>query len=131
MTIEMPSVPNFTTSRFFLETNTQRFESPLTKTVQRVLLGGSRWSATYSLPPMRRDQAAAWRAFFLLLEGSANTFNGFDPDHKTSAGSPTATPLVNGASQTGSSLTTDGWAASTTVMKAGRLLQPSTRNSRC
>lgn len=119
MTIDMPTTPNFTTARFYLETNTQRFESPLTKTVQRVLLGGSRWTATYSLPAMTRAQSANWRAFFLLLEGSVNTFNGFDPDNKTPRGNATGIPLVNGGSQTGSSLVTDGWTHGVTVLKAG------------
>jgi hypothetical protein len=119
MPITMPSYPNFTTCRFFIETNTQRFESPLTKTVQRVLLGGSRWNATYSLPAMNRMQAANWLAFFMLLEGSANTFNAFDPDKKTPRGPAGGTPLVAGGSQTGSSLTIDGCTASAVFLKAG------------
>lgn len=65
-------------------------------------------------------RAAAWKAFFDLLEGSANTFNAFDPDCKTPlAGLVGGTPLVNGGSQTGSSLVTDGWPANKTVLKAG------------
>ena len=95
--IDMPSSPGFTTVRFGLETNTQTFTSPLTKAVQRMLLGGARWTATYSLPMMNRDQAAAWKAFFDLLEGSTNRFNAFDPDCTTPRGTGTGTPLVNGA----------------------------------
>jgi hypothetical protein len=117
--IEMPTTPAFTTCRFGLETNTQTFTSPLTKTVQRMALGGSRWNATYSLPATTRAQAAYWKAFFDLLEGSANTFNAFDPDCKTPRGTATGTPLVNGGSQTGSSLVTDGWTHSVTVLRAG------------
>jgi hypothetical protein len=117
--IEMPTSPGFTTSRFYLETNTQRFESPLTKTVQRVLLGGSRWSASYSLPAMDKLQAAAWRAFFLLLEGSTNTFNAFDPDHKNVFGAG-GTPVVSGANQTGSTLTISGCTASALFLGMGR-----------
>src|SRR5262249_46234072 len=93
--------------------------SPLTKTVQRVLLGGARWSATYSLPAMKRSQAAAWRSFFLQLAGSVNTFNGYDPDCKVPLGTATGTPLVNGASQTGSSLITHNWTANITALKMG------------
>lgn len=120
MTIYMPSTPNFTTCRFGLETNTQTFTSPLTKNVQRVLLAGSRWSALYTLPSMNRAQAGPWKAFFDLCEGQANTFVAFDPDNKTPRGNITgSTPLVNGASQTGSSLVTDGWAHSVLVLKAG------------
>lgn len=118
--IYMPSVPNFTNCRFGLETNTQTFVSPLTKNVQRVLLAGSRWSASYTLPAMNRAQAGPWKAFFDLCEGQANVFVAFDPDCKTPRGKIIgSTPLVNGATQTGSSLTTDGWAHSTLVLKAG------------
>jgi hypothetical protein len=121
--INMPSYPGFTSSRFGLETNSQVFTSPLTKATQRLLLGGARWTATFSLPAMNRTQAAAWKAFFDLLEGQVNTFNAYDPDCTTPRSSPTGaslgTPLVQGASQTGSSLVTDGWNNSITTLKAG------------
>lgn len=120
MTIDMPTTPGFAACEFGLETNTQRFESPLTKAVQRILLGGARWGVTYTLPTMDRTKAALWQAFLLSLEGGVNTFNAYDPDARTPRGNVTgSTPLVNGGSQTGSSLITDGWAASTTVLKAG------------
>jgi hypothetical protein len=107
-TIYMPSTPGLTHPRFGLVTNTQRFESPLTKNVQRVLLAGSRWQLDGTLPAMNRDQMGLWQAFFLQLEGSANTFWGFDPDGKNPRGPAGGTPLVNGGSQTGSSLIIDG-----------------------
>lgn len=119
MTISMPASPGFVSCKFGLETNSQTFTSPLSKDSQRVLLGGSRWIATYTLPKMNRSQAAEWQAFFLKLDGMADTFYGFDPDAKTPRGVATGTPLVNGGSQTGSSLITDGWTASKTVLKAG------------
>jgi len=119
MSIDMPLSPGFTLCRFGLETNTQRFESPLTKTIQRVSLGGARWIATYSLPAMNRNQAAAWKAFFDLLDGSVNTFNAFDPDCVTPRGAVGGTPLVKGGSQTGASILTDGWPANTVVLKTG------------
>jgi hypothetical protein len=114
MSIEMPVTPGFTNCRFFIETNSQVFESPLTKTTQRMILGGSRWNATYSLPAMKQDKASLWQAFFMLLEGRANSFNAYDPDRKAARGVATGTPLVNGASQTGSSLTIDGCTHSVT-----------------
>lgn len=117
--INIPSYPSFTTSRFYVETNSQTFTSPLTKVVQRVTLGGSRWSATYSLPAMHRSQAAGWQAFFLLLEGQSNTFNAYDPDKIKPRGNAGGTPLVNGGAQTGSTLTIDGCTASAIFLKAG------------
>lgn len=111
MTISMPASPGFTACEFGLETNTQTFSSPLTKTVQRVKLGGDRWVATFTLPKMIRAQAAPWQAFFLLCQGSANAFYGFDPDCKYPRGSWPGTPLVKGGSQTGSTLVIDGLTA--------------------
>ncbi|MCE9566373.1 MAG: hypothetical protein K8U57_30485 [Planctomycetes bacterium] len=120
MTINMPSSPGFSACDFGLQTNTQRFESPLTKNIQRVLIGGGRWMANYSLPKMNRAQMAAWQAFFLSLEGSVNTFYAYDPDARTPRGVATGTPLVKGASQTGSSLNIDGCTAGVTGwMRAG------------
>jgi hypothetical protein len=117
MPIYMPTTRRFTSSRFGLETNTQSFASPYIRSVQRVALGGARWMATYSLPAMKREQAAIWQAFFLQLDGGANTFYAHDPDAILPRGaarlSP-GTPLVNGASQTGSTLTIDGCPANIT-----------------
>lgn len=117
--IDMPSYPGFVSCRFGLQTNTQTFISPLTRATQRLKLGGDRWLATYSLPYMNRTQASGWKAFLDLLEGGVNTFNAYDPDCLTPRGAGGGTPLVNGGSQTGSSLITDGWPANTIVLKAG------------
>lgn len=119
-TLSMPSTPGFTNSRFGLRSNTQSFESPLTRSVQTVELTGARWFASYSLPPMLRASAAAWIAFLVALQGRAGRFYGFDPDAKTPRGTWAGTPLVNGGSQTGSSLILDGFTAGATV-KAGDL----------
>lgn len=114
MPIPMPASPGFSACRFGLETNTQRFESPLTNSVQRLALGGAYWQATYTLPPMNRGQMALWQAFLMRLEGGANTFFGYDPDATTPRGIATGTPLVKGAGQTGSTLIIDGCTAGVT-----------------
>lgn len=119
MTIALPATPGLVTSRFGIEWNTQTFTSPFTKAVQRVALGGARWTWTFSLPAMRRDRAAAWKQFADQLEGAANTFYGFDPDGVTPRGPARGTPLVNGAGQTGSTLAIDGCAANLLFLKAG------------
>lgn len=109
--IDMPASPNFVSSRFGPETNSQVFTSPLTKATQRLLQGGTRRMFTGTLPHMTRAQAAEWKAFFDKLEGMVNTFNGFDPDCKTPRGPMSGTPLVKGGSETGSSLDIDGCTA--------------------
>jgi len=110
--ITMPSLSGFSSSRFSVQYNTQSHESPFTKTVQTLELSGARWVATYVLPPKLRADAAAWLVFLAQLRGRANRFYAGDPLGLTPRGSVPGTPLVNGASQTGSSLVTDGWTAS-------------------
>ena len=118
--ISLPTAPDFRTSRFALVTNTQRFISPLNGAVQTRELPGARWSLSVTLPPMQRGQAAAWQAALAKLRGGANRFLAGDPDARTPRGVATGTPLVNGAAQTGGSLATDGWTASTTnILRAG------------
>lgn len=114
MPIDLPASPGFMESKFGLETNTGRFESPLTKATQRILLSGSRWTFSATLPQMNRSQAATWQAFLLKLEGGVNTFNGYDPDAREPRGPMGGTPLVKGASQTGSTLAIDGCTANIT-----------------
>lgn len=110
--IDMPQSPGFIVeSRFGLRTNTGRFESPLNNAVQRKLYPGARWELTITLRAMRRHDAAIWQAFLLSLEGSVNTFNGYDPDAREPRGPATGTPLVKGAGQAGSSLLIDGCTA--------------------
>lgn len=117
-TLTLPSTPGFRTSRFWLRANTLGFESPLTRTVQTLGLTGARWAATYDLPPMKRAAAADWIATLVNLEGRSGRFYGFDPDAKTPRGTWAGTALVNGGSQTGTSLILDGFSAAATV-KAG------------
>lgn len=109
MAVSIPSVPNFTRSSFYLQFNTQEFVSDLSRAVQRIQLSGPRWIASYSIPAMTRDTASNWINFFNTLRGNQNTFNAFDPEGKFPRGSGGGDALVNGASQSGTSLITDGW----------------------
>lgn len=119
MALNFPII-NFVNSSFNLEFNTLEFKSTFTNTSQRVALNTGIWVAQYSLPIMDRENIAQWRAFFASLQGKKNTFFAYDPDYTTPRGVATGTPLVNGASQTGTSLITDGWTPSTTgILKAG------------
>ena len=61
-------------------------ESPFTGAQQVQKYDKAQWFATLTLPPMKREQAAEWQAFFLQLEGRANTFLLGDPDAKTVTG---------------------------------------------
>lgn len=121
MTLSMPATSGiFKTARWGLMTNTQRFVSPLSGQTQTLELTGARWAADYILQPMERDDAATWYAFLMDLGGSAGRFFGFDPINKTPRGTISgSTLLVDGASQTGTTLNCDGAALSTLVLKKG------------
>ena len=120
-TYAMPTTISPKSARFGLVTNTRSFVSPLSGAVQTTAMSGARWTATYSYPPMTHAEAGEFLAFLISLQGSENRFNAWDPLHKLKGnrGTPTGTPLVDGASQTGVTLATDGWSASTNVLKKG------------
>ena len=99
-------------------------QSPFTAKQQVYKYTGQFWEAEISLPPMKRADAEYWISFLLKLNGSYGTFLLGDPNGATARGVATGTPLVNGASQTGSELITDGWTTSTTgILKAGDYIQ--------
>lgn len=95
-------------------------ESPFTFQQQRQKHQGQRWEFTAGLPNMLRADAEEWVAFFGALNVGQGTFLFGDPNGETARGVATGTPLVNGASQTGDLLVTDGWTPSTTgILKLG------------
>ncbi|MFQ5535578.1 MAG: hypothetical protein ACE5EM_12245 [Sphingomonadales bacterium] len=115
MTITFPrSLPaglKITASRFGLNFNTVVHESPVNRVIQTQRRPGNLWSGVYKFAPIKA--AAEIKAWLASMEGPAGTFLGFDPDHRLpdgSASSATSTPLVQGASQSGTSIVTDGWA---------------------
>lgn len=115
MPVTMPSLSGYVVaSNFYLETNTQIFESPLNRTVQTVALAGARWRADITLRAMKKQEAAQWIAFFLQLRGMSDTFTMQDPDWRVNLGLSTGSPLVNGAGQTGNSLVVDSCPANVT-----------------
>jgi len=85
--------------------------SPFTYKQQVVAHSGQRWEAEISLPPMKRADAEVWVAFLLSLKGQRGTFLMGDPNCATARGSASTTagtPVVNGADQTGDTLSIDG-----------------------
>lgn len=98
--------------------------SPFTGQQQVYKHQGQWWEAEVSLPPMKRADAEQVVAFLLKMNGQYGTFLLGDKSATSTRGVGTGTPLVNGASQTGSELVTDGWTTSTTgILKAGDWIQ--------
>ena len=106
---------------------TSMSESPFTFGQQVVRHAGERWSATISLPQMKRADAEYWNAFLLRLKGKFGTFLLGDPSAATprgSASTASGTPVVKGASQTGNNLIIDGLPADTSgYLLAGDYIQ--------
>lgn len=93
--------------------------SPFTGEQQVQAHQGQWWEAELNLPPMKRAAAAAWIGLFMGLNFREGTvLLGLRPS--TPLGVATGTPLMNGASQTGRTIATDGWTNSVTgIVKAG------------
>ena len=97
--------------------------SPFSMAQQIYAHQGDCWEMDIELPPMQRAAAADWQAFFLGLNGMEGTFLMGDPVNTAARGSwAGASPLVNGASQTGKTLAVKSCGAGATI-KAGDWLQ--------
>lgn len=88
--------------------------SPFTFAQQIHTYPGQMWSASVSVPPLRREFIEPWVAFLLALRGQTGTFLLGDPNNVTPRGVATGTPLVKGAAQTGGTLEIDGATVSIT-----------------
>lgn len=98
--------------------------SPFTGQQQVYRHQGQWWEAEVTLPPMKRADAEKVVAFLMKLNGRFGTFLLGDPANTSPRGVGTGTPLVNGGSQTGDTLITDGWTPDTTgILLAGDWIQ--------
>jgi len=103
-----------------LVSNTQSFKSPLNGSVQTLENVGARWQAVLKFRNLSDADGRILMAFLVSLGGEAGRFDLYDHSHPNPAGVATGAPLVNGASQTGGTLITDGWTPSQTgILKAG------------
>jgi len=85
---------------------------------------GQLWSIEATTPPLPEAIARELFAFFMAQEGRFGVFTLLLPRFKTPLGLGTGTPLANGAAAAGSSsLATDGWTVSATVLRKGDLLK--------
>ena len=98
--------------------NTAQFVSPLSGHVQTLSRGGGRWRLRLGFRTLLGTDRGKLQGFIGALNGSANTFRVQDHSY-VRQGSGAGTPLVDGASQTGYSLVTDGWPNNTAIFKSG------------
>ena len=108
--LAMPNT-NFRTVRFGLIRNQAMTRDPYALTPKIIHRQGDGWFGEFTLPP-QEVAAADWIAWQIALQGYVGTFPAGDPRRSTPRGSVPGTPLVDGASQTGTTLNTKGWTAS-------------------
>jgi hypothetical protein len=120
-TVTFPSTPKPNGMSWRLVMPAQTNVSEWTGRRQTIASGRGWWECQLSLPPIvGTTNVNAWRAFIAKSRGKANDFQ--IPVDPTAQSSASATPLVNGASQTGRTLATDGWPVSSTVLVAGQFV---------
>lgn len=96
--------------------NTQSFGSPLSGAVQTVEMPGARWKASFMLENLVEADAAVFQAFMMRLRGRAGRFALHNFARQRPRGTLSGTPLVMGASQTGTTLIIDGCAVGATLL---------------
>lgn len=92
--------------------NVQQFRSPLTAKTQTIEMPGAAWVIRARFSQLKRAEMAELEAFIARQRGGVHTFTWHHLGQPTPRGSAPGAPLVNGASQTGTTLTTDGWTVS-------------------
>ena len=116
-TITYPSTPKANSMSWRLIMPSQTNASEWTGRRQTIASGRGWWECQIVLPPIvGTTNVNVWRSFIAKARGRANDFQ--IPVDPTAQSASASTPLVNGASQTGRTLATDGWPVSTTVLVA-------------
>lgn len=109
---DLPSTPGIRSQRFRLEFNTIVHRSPISRLKQSVKRPGHIWRGFYEFGLVTAEQAREMKAWLATMEGETKTFLGHDMANRLPSGiadTGSDTPLVNGVSQTGNTLITDGW----------------------
>ena len=104
-TIDLTEVPS--TLSMTLMGNTGVYQSPLNGSAQTIDRGGLKWRAQYNYTNISKDRRARLMAIMARLRSQANRIRVSVYDNPK-RGAYGGTPLVMGASQTGSSIDLDG-----------------------
>lgn len=112
--------PGFTGYSLKLGRKSFSLRSPFTGKRQLINTTYALWSFKGTFSKADKVFAGQLRAFMTQLEGQSNAFRLPLPEYAApSTGYVGAAGLVNGASQVGNSLITDGWTASAAIFKRG------------
>ncbi len=109
-TFAFPSITP-TKNTFELVANTRTFQSPLTNAIQTSSRKGSLWKASLQFANLSGDDRREMQAFVVKLNGQQHRFTLHDHSY-TRRGAGGGTLLINGGTQSGTSLVCDGATAS-------------------
>jgi hypothetical protein len=117
--------PNITPSNenFRLLTRSQSYDSSFNGVEQVAELPGSKWSAVLTFANLTKSEVFALRGFLAALRGKAGDFFLTPIDALSPISSPSGSPYVSGAGQTGGELVTEGWGNNQTVRYAGEYFE--------
>jgi hypothetical protein len=108
-----------------LQNSTLQGRSQQTGKTQTSIQPYALWEIDVEFPKMSRDEAGPWISFFAQLRGKGGSFTFPIPGTSVPlSGYTGAVGTVNGASQTGYSLITAGWANNTLILKQGDVFNP-------
>lgn len=105
----------------YLRSNNVSHTSPFTGSTQTIVRPGSRFQADLTWETLSDEDRRTMAAFLARLNGQAGRFT-WGPPAYDRRGAATGTPLVNGATQTGTTLNVDGWTSGGVAMQTGDLL---------
>lgn len=113
-------------SRMELASNTKSFVSPLTGATQTLSRGGSRWFLELMFRNLVAGDRAELMGFIALLDGKLHRANIADPSYTGKRGSGSATIEVDGAGQSGRTLsvreTSSGTSTVANFLRRGDML---------
>lgn len=112
--ITIPNVVGFESFSILPQSRVALDESPFSFKQQTIKYPGQRWLVTASTPLLNRASIDPWRAFIAQANGTENTFSLGDPLSTSAKGSLGGSPVVDGGSQTGSTLDVRGCSANIT-----------------
>lgn len=113
MTIDVDIKPD--AAQMGIAYNVQSFNSSLNASKQFKELSGSRWTGSFTWSNRQGLDARTLTAQFQSLRGPIDDFRITPPDHE-GLGTALGSGLVSGASQTGTSVATDGWTINQPVL---------------
>lgn len=118
MSVSFPAILTPAEVAWRLRGRTQTHTSPLDGTTQTLAMPGARWEASLSWPAMTRDDTRALEAFLAQMRGMQGRFF-YGPVHAPRRATGGGSPVINGASQSGATLSIRGFTNSSQAFRVG------------